>query len=174
MNDGNPESNLIAIREEIDAADRLHGYGRVIALGDLALKYNGVDFGDGDLGVLAAVRIRRSGTRGPVGRLFVGSIKDSDFILYKMAVARNNFAAASAIARVRYYRRRSVNKGRNATFRELEQAAPSRLKPRRSAPMPARNSLSPEPSRSEDRLAELSRIESDQPAFLALLSFPWV
>jgi hypothetical protein len=102
--------------EKIDAADRLKGYKRVLALGELALDLSGENYGyEGiDLGVIAATRIRRSATRGPIGRLLNRRAKYSDYYLHKMATeGEGNLSAATSMSRGGYLRDKTIFRGRN-------------------------------------------------------------
>ncbi len=112
--------------EKIDAADRLKGYERVLALGELALDLSGENYGyEGvDLGVIAATRIRRSATRGPIGRLLNRRAKYSDYYLHKMATeGEGNLSAATSMSRGGYLRDKIIFRGRNdALYRVAKKA----------------------------------------------------
>lgn len=105
----------------IDATDRLRGYERVMALGDLAInKLKGQDYGYGDLGVIAAKRIHRSQVRGPLGQIMTRRVKQGDLVLHKLATdGKGNVTAAKAMVRGGYRRNKSYAKGRNDALYEI-------------------------------------------------------
>lgn len=115
-----------AIKDEIDRADKLSGYERVTMLGDLALR---ISQSNPDLAVEAALRIRKSKSRGVKGLIRNMRSANSDYYLYKIATEGvGSIDAANAMGRKTYGR--WFRKGKNDAYREIAklQKDPSVLK----------------------------------------------
>jgi len=113
------------IMQQIEAADGMRGYARVLALGELAMQYGGQNHGLGDLGVIAAQRIAAS-ENGSLKRITtrLARGKDANYYLNKIAQKNGNLTAALAITKGSYRREKNIFGGRNEALRTSADAKP--------------------------------------------------